>query len=143
MIDSIDQIKGVVGENLRNEQEYIKRNLFLVSLKEDLDLKLSIQDVSLPEANNSELIDFIEAWNLTPLLTAAPTAGSFTYKTISNANELEELKELEEAEYFSFDTETSSLNLNEKFGWSFFSQERNWLIFLLTTQKQLAYPKLR
>ena len=111
LIDSIDQIKGVVGENLRNEQEYIKRNLFLVSLKEDLDLKLSIQDVSLPEANNSELIDFYRSLEFNTFIeSAAPAAGSFTYKTISNANELEELKkELEDAEYFSFDTETSSL----------------------------------
>ena len=116
LIDSIDQIKGVVGENLRNEQEYIKRNLFLVSLKEDLDLKLSIQDVSLPEANNSELIDFYRSLEFNTFIeSAAPAAESFTYKTISNANELEELKkELEDAEYFSFDTETSSLNLNEK-----------------------------
>jgi DNA polymerase-1 len=116
LIDSIDQIKGVVGENLRNEQEYIKRNLFLVSLKEDLDLKLSIQDVSLPEANNSELIDFYRSLEFNTFIeSAAPAAESITYKTISNANELEELKqELEDAEYFSFDTETSSLNLNEK-----------------------------
>lgn len=116
LIDSIDQIKGVVGENLRNEQEYIKRNLFLVSLKEDLDLELSIQDVSLPEANNSELIDFYRSLEFNTFIeSAAPTAESITYKTISNANELEELKqELEDAGYFSFDTETSSLNLNEK-----------------------------
>jgi len=116
LIDSIDQIKGVVGENLRNEQEYIKRNLFLVSLKEDLDLELSIQDVSLPEANNSELIDFYRSLEFNTFIeSAAPAAESITYKTISNANELEELKqELEDAGYFSFDTETSSLNLNEK-----------------------------
>ena len=133
LIDSIDQIKGVVGENLRNEQEYIKRNLFLVSLKEDLDLKLSIQDVSLPEANNSELIDFYRSLEFNTFIeSAAPAAESITYKTISNANELEELKqELEDTEYFSFDTETSSLNLNEKKSrWSFFfSQERNRLIY--------------
>jgi DNA polymerase-1 len=116
LIDSIDQIKGVVGENLRNEQEYIKRNLFLVSLKEDLDLKLSIQDVSMPEANNSELINFYRSLEFNTFIeSAVPAAESITYKTISNANELEELKqELEDAGYFSFDTETSSLNLNEK-----------------------------
>ena len=116
LIDNIDQIKGVVGEHLRNEQECIKRNLFLVSLKEDLDLKFSIQDVSLPQANNSELVDFYRSLEFNTFIESnAPAVGSLTYKTISNRNELEELKkELEDAEYFSFDTETSSLNLNEK-----------------------------
>ncbi|MBL6693521.1 MAG: DNA polymerase I [Proteobacteria bacterium] len=116
LIDSIDQIKGVVGEHLRNEQEFIKRNLFLVSLKEDLDLKLSIQDISLPQANNSELVDFYRSLEFNTFIeSATPAVQSLAYKTISNTNELEELnKELEDAEYFSFDTETSSLNLNEK-----------------------------
>ena len=116
LIDSIDQIKGVVGEHLRNEQEFIKRNLFLVSLKEDLDLKLSIQDISLPQANNSELVDFYRSLEFNTFIeSATPAVQSLAYKTISNTNELEELnKELEDAEYFSFDTETSTLNLNEK-----------------------------
>ena len=35
-----DEVTGVVGENLRNEKDILQRNLFLVSLKKDLELNL-------------------------------------------------------------------------------------------------------
>ena len=35
-----NEVTGVVGENLRNEKDILQRNLFLVSLKKDLELNL-------------------------------------------------------------------------------------------------------
>ena len=60
-----------------------------------------LKDSSVVCLKSLEFNTFIES--------AAPAAESFIYKTISNVNELEELKkELEDAEYFSFDTEGKS-----------------------------------
>ena len=58
IIENINQIKGVVGENLKNEQKFLKRNHFLVSLKDDLDIKLHMKDIRIPEDNNSNIKNF-------------------------------------------------------------------------------------
>ena len=45
LLKHADEITGVVGENLRNEKDFLKRNLFLVSLKKDLSFDLQIDEM--------------------------------------------------------------------------------------------------
>ena len=53
--ENADAIKGVVGENLRNSLNDLDRNLELVSLKEDLDLGFSFDDLLKFNPNDDEL----------------------------------------------------------------------------------------
>jgi DNA polymerase-1 len=44
VLKNIDEITGVVGQNLREEQDVLQRNLFLVSLKKDIELTTSFNE---------------------------------------------------------------------------------------------------
>ena len=60
IIENIEKIKGVVGENLRNEQNFLKRNHFLVSLKTLKSLK-KIMMIFKTFIKNLSLIHFCKA----------------------------------------------------------------------------------
>ena len=47
IINKSDEITGVVGQNLREEKEVLQRNLFLVSLKQDINLDLLFDDINI------------------------------------------------------------------------------------------------
>ena len=115
IIDNAEDISGVVGENLRNELSNLKRNLFLVSLKNDLKLNLNFKDLQIPENKNKKLKDFYLDLEFNAFIeTTEKSKKDFKYLTISNQDELDKLEaKLLESKYFAFDTETNSLNQNE------------------------------
>ena len=116
IIENINQIKGVVGENLRNEQKFLKRNHFLVSLKDDLDIKLYMKDIRIPEDNNSNIQNFYRDLEFNSFLQNQKQEDvPKKYKTIQHFDELKILEDLiNSSELFAFDVETSSLSMNEK-----------------------------
>ena len=129
LLASKDMITGVVGDNLRSEYQCLKRNLFLVSLKEDLDINLSINKLPSPEENNNDLITFYKGLEFNSFIeSSAPASNSISYTTVDSIDKLMKLQnEIENAKYFAFDTETSSLKLNEQnlVGISFSTQPGN------------------
>ena len=115
LVAKSEEITGVVGENLRKEKDILQRNLFLVSLKKDLDLNLEIDDLSVPEALNNDLKDFYQSLEFNSFIEErAEKKISKNYRALKNLEELKEIeKKLDKSKYFAFDTETTSLLAHE------------------------------
>ena len=116
IIENIENIKGVVGENLRNEQNFLKRNHFLVSLKSDLEIDLPLKDIKIPDENNDDIQNFYKELEFNSFLQNIEKEQISTkYKTIKNLDDLKIVENLvDSSKFFAFDVETSSLNMNEK-----------------------------
>ncbi len=116
IIENIENIKGVVGENLRNEQNFLKRNHFLVSLKSDLEIDLPLKDIKIPDENNDDIQNFYKELEFNSFLQNIEKEQISTkYKTIKNLDDLKMVENLvDSSKFFAFDVETSSLNMNEK-----------------------------
>ena len=114
ILKNCEEITGVVGQNLRDEKEVLQRNLFLVSLKYDIKLDLSFDDINIPEPSSRELKDFYKELEFNSFIGETNDKRKTDYVTIRNIDELEKLEsKLNDAEYFAFDTETTSLNSHE------------------------------
>ena len=115
IIDNAADISGEVGVNLRKELSNLKRNLFLVSLKNDLKLNLNFNDLQIPENKNQKLKDFYLDLEFNAFIESAEKSKKdVRYLTVSNQDELDELEaKLLDSKYFAFDTETNSLDQNE------------------------------
>ena len=115
LVAKSDEITGVVGENLRKEKDILQRNLFLVSLKKDLDLNLEIDNLNVPEALNNDLKDFYQSLEFNSFIEErAEKKISKNYRALKNFEELKEIeKKLDKSKYFAFDTETTSLLAHE------------------------------
>ena len=115
LVNNADEIPGVVGENLRNEKDILQRNLFLVSLKKDLDLDIDTESLNVPEAANDELKDFYKDLEFNSFIEdKTEERATKNYVCIKDIKLLEEFeKKLDSAKYFAFDTETTSLVAHE------------------------------
>ena len=115
LVSNADEIPGVVGENLRNEKDILQRNLFLVSLKKDLDLDIDTESLNVPEATNDELKDFYKDLEFNSFVEdKTEERATKNYVCIKDIKLLEEFeKKLDSAKYFAFDTETTSLVAHE------------------------------
>ena len=111
ILKNSEEITGVVGQNLRNEKDVLQRNLFLVSLKQDIKLNLLFDDINVPASSSEELRDFYKELEFNSFIGENSEKRKSEYKTIKNKSELEKLQlKINEAEYFAFDTETTSIN---------------------------------
>mgnify|MGYP001159454011 FL=1 len=114
ILKNAQEITGVVGENLRSEQEVLQRNLFLVSLKNDIELGVSFNEINTPSTNSDALKKFYKELEFNSFVGEANEKRVTEYKTIKDLKSLVEIEKLiEEARYFAFDTETTSLNAQE------------------------------
>lgn len=126
VIENAHQIKGKVGENLRDSLEQLPLSRVLTTIKCELDLPYTIDDLKRNKQDKAELRRQLEhlgfsAW-LRMLGTDDVTQKVVTRKEIPDEIKTEYetiltqehfnswLKKLEKAELFAFDTETSSLN---------------------------------
>ena len=106
-----EEITGVVGQNLRDEKDVLQRNLFLVSLKQDIKLNLLFDDINVPASSSDGLRDFYKELEFNSFIGETNEKRKSEYKTIKNKSELEKLQlKINEAEYFAFDSETTSIN---------------------------------
>ena len=134
LIVHADDIKGKVGDNLRNSLEQLSLAKQLTTIRCDLDLPFAITDLKRQDVNSSELkIDLAElgftSWlksletpveikttepqhkKDTEVAVLQPSTPSIEYETILTEQQLQKwLEQLEQAELFAFDTETTSLN---------------------------------
>ncbi|MED7788184.1 DNA polymerase I [Francisella sp. 19X1-34] len=129
VIENADEIKGKVGENLRNSIDILKLSYQLATIKCDLDLSLTIDDLKCQHADvkylakafaeyefNSLLrsLDTDNAESLKEEVVAKSTEIEIDYKTVLSSQELDDLvADLKNSDIFSFDTETDSLNTYE------------------------------
>ena len=129
LIENADQIKGKVGENLRASLEQLPLSKELTTIKCKLDLPYTIDDLKCHEQDTAELKQQLEhlgfsAWKR---MLDSPKDQKNTkqeetkqeetieikkeYQTILTQEHLDHwLKQLNQAELFAFDTETTSLN---------------------------------
>ena len=112
LLKHADEITGVVGENLRNEKDFLKRNLFLVSLKKDLSFDLQIDEIKVPEQSNKGLQDFFKELEFNAFVTEEQVEKKVVeYKTLKSIDDLSMIENLiHESKCFAFDTETTSID---------------------------------
>ena len=115
LVAKSEEVTGVVGENLRKEKDILQRNIFLVSLKKDLELDLEIDSLNIPEETNESLKDFYKELEFSSFIEEKATKKvEKSYVSIKDIEKLKEIeKELDNCKYFSFDTETTSLIAHE------------------------------
>jgi len=111
ILKNSEEITGVVGQNLRDEKGVLQRNLFLVSLKQDISLDLLFDDINIPTSSSEGLRDFYKGLEFNSFIGETNEKRKSEYKAITNKSELEKLQStIIETEYFAFDTETTSIN---------------------------------
>ena len=115
LVAKSNEVTGVVGENLRNEKDILQRNLFLVSLKKDLELSLELDSLNIPEVANDKLKDFYKDLEFNSFIEERTTKKTLkNYICIKDITQLKEIeKKLDDSKYFAFDTETTSLVTHE------------------------------
>jgi len=124
-----DQVKGKIGENLRNSLDFLPLSQQLATIKCDVELPLSPGQLKLETPDTSTLRGIFKEMEFKTWLRqveegaeqktaeqasesepAAPAIET-NYQTILDQTRLDEwLKKLQQAELFAFDTETSSLD---------------------------------
>ena len=111
VLRNIDEITGVVGQNLREEQGILQRNLFLVSLKKDIDLETTLSNINTPLTNSEGLKKFYKELEFNSFVGEANEKRVTQYKSIKDMAQLAEIESLiDKSSYFAFDTETTSLD---------------------------------
>jgi DNA polymerase-1 len=122
VMENADQVKGKVGEHLRESLDRLPLARTLTTIKDDLDLDLEPTDLQPGEPDVETLRGWYQRFESRRLLQslgeagagqggdAAPAAGA-DYQVLFTEQELEAwLARLEAADLFAFDTETTSLD---------------------------------
>jgi DNA polymerase I len=138
IIARADEIKGKVGENLREFLPKLPLSKELVTLKYDVELDVTPEDLIISDPDNAALRKIYSYWNFRSWLaqlddgeddeqieeaeeiinestaTEAETKVEAEYETILSNEQLDNwISKLESAELISIDTETTSLNYME------------------------------
>ncbi len=131
LIAHADEIGGKIGDNLRASLDHLPLSKQLTTIVCDLALPYTIEDCHQQPANTRELIRLLTELGFTTWLkllanTADPTQAvpettnekpaivESSYETILTDTQLEQwLKQLEAAEIFAFDTETTSIDYSK------------------------------
>ncbi|MFP5381951.1 MAG: DNA polymerase I [Gammaproteobacteria bacterium] len=126
LIAHADDIKGVVGDNLRAARDWLPQARVLVTIKTDVDLPFDFDDLVLKPRDTEALRALFERYEFRAWLREldAATHGAATtaeqdcsgahrahYETVLDAAALDAwIARLEAAPRFAFDTETTGLN---------------------------------
>ena len=118
IVKNAESFTGVVGNNLRDSIQDLDRNVELVSLKKDVDIKVTLEELLNAEENTEELnklfvsLEF-NTWIQSPKKTKEEPgfAAKKEYQTILTKKDLQVwANKLNKAQTFAIDTETSSLD---------------------------------
>jgi len=130
VMQNAEEIKGKVGENLRNFMSELPLSRDLVTIKCDVELEENPETLKRQKPDNAKLSELFGHFEFKTWLAEANSGGSVTdggssaknkapavvkeitakYETIFTEKELDKwLKKLKKAECFSFDLETTSL----------------------------------
>lgn len=137
VIDNADSVKGKIGEKLRDSIEFLPMSYELATIKTDLELPNTVSELTLAEPDIVRLTELyktleFKTWSRelsegkSPLFPGNATTDSTTstssapapavnenqdYDTVLTMKSLDAwIKKLKQAELFSFETETTSLN---------------------------------
>jgi DNA polymerase-1 len=120
IIDNADLLTGVVGQNFRDSIQDLDRNVELVTLKKDVDLKVSLEDLLKAEENQEELNKLFASLEFKTWIKSSRSSGSEIPKAPKSKKEYQAVlskddlkawtKKLDKCKVFAIDTETSSLD---------------------------------
>ncbi len=122
IVASVDEIKGKVGDSLRENVEQLRLSQELATIREDLELDTGIADLSPVAADTKRLRDLYGHFELRSLLgqldeeseqPAAPAEEpeELNYETVLTWDAFNQwLEKIEQAKLTAFDTETTSIN---------------------------------
>ena len=120
IIKNADSLTGVVGQNFRDSIPDLDRNIELVTLKKDVDLKVSLEDLLKAEENQEELNKLFASLEFKTWIKSTRSSGSEIseapksakeYQAVLTENDLKEwAKKIDKCNVFAIDTETSSLD---------------------------------
>ena len=122
LIAHADEIRGKVGENLRASLEQLPLSKELVTIRTDVELPVTLDDLQRREPDREKLIELFRRYEFKSWLAdlldsrdgdgeAAAAMAEARYSAIHDMAELEAwLARLREAELFAFDLETTSLD---------------------------------
>ncbi|MCX7066159.1 MAG: DNA polymerase I [Methylococcales bacterium] len=133
LIAHADEIKGKIGENLRASLDFIPLAKQLTTIKCDLELPYSMDDLKRQPVNNTELKSLLAELGFSSWLKTLgnqpevkqtetvntdsmpdTTSAEVHYETIFTQDQLNHwITQLEQAELFAFDTETTSLDYSK------------------------------
>jgi DNA polymerase-1 len=124
LIAHADEIKGKVGESLRDNLDQLPLSRELTTIKCDVELELAISDLAMRPAQTDKLKQIYTDMEFKTWLSNLSASGdesadgqiekekrAANYETVLDKKSFERwLKKLDKAEQFAFDTETTSLN---------------------------------
>lgn len=117
LLKHANDIKGKVGENLRAHRHHLPLSKSLVTLKKDVFLKESWEDLKLGAPDHQKLLTLFKRFEfrnwLSELLKQTKAEQNLDhYETILTEDHLQKwIEALKQAPVFAFDTETSDLNV--------------------------------
>ena len=119
VLDQADAIKGKVGENLRDVKDQLPLSRALATIKCDVALALSIDDLVTAPPDNAVLEALYERYKFKTWLAeldpeavlSPPASDDADYECVDTLDRLDEwIESLRDAGVFAFDTETTSLS---------------------------------
>ena len=122
IVANADEIKGKVGDSLRENIEQLRLSQDLATIREDLELDTGIADLSPSAADTSRLRELYGHFELRSLLgqldeeneqpaAAAEEAAESNYETVLTWDAFDKwFEKINQAELTAFDTETTSIN---------------------------------
>ncbi|MGI9224539.1 MAG: DNA polymerase I [Woeseiaceae bacterium] len=121
IVEHGEDIKGKVGESLRDNVELMQLSKTLATIRRDVDLEVSVDDLKTKEADTAALRKLYRHYELRSLLRqldeqadepAAPVEDERSdYETVLNWRAFNKwLKKIDKAGLTAFDTETTSLD---------------------------------
>ena len=120
IIDNADSLTGVVGQNFRDSIPNLDRNVELVTLKKDVDLKVSLETLLEAKENQEELNKLFSSLEFKTWIKTSSSSSSAIpdaprskkeYQTVLTEKDLKAwAKKIDKCKAFSIDTETSSLD---------------------------------
>ena len=120
IIDNADSLTGVVGQNFRDSIPDLDRNIELVTLKKDVDLKVSFEGLLKAEENKEELNKLFTSLEFKTWIKSSQSSGGEIpegpkskkeYQSVLTEKDLKVwAKKIDKCNVFAIDTETSSLD---------------------------------
>ena len=121
IVDNADEIKGKVGDSLRDNVEQLRLSQDLATIRKNLDLEIGISDLLPATADSSRLRKLYGHFELRSMLSqldeetdqpAAPAvdSGASNYETVLTWDAFDRwFAKIDQAELTAFDTETTSI----------------------------------
>jgi DNA polymerase-1 len=129
VIEHADEIKGKIGEYLREATETLPLSRELATIRTDVELDFGLEDLKLREQDDQQLLELFKEYELRSWIAELeegetssagnaqssdekpnPETGNKDYSVITDQKDLDQwLGRLKSADLFAFDTETTSL----------------------------------